>query len=87
MGEAVQGVMGTIGWDVVWKPALHFVSSGLLGLLVYWLTSTILMRCYCGYLILGSRRVGFSIHSFSLSLAVSSSILLHILVDFTSVGF
>ncbi len=87
MLEAVNEVMGTIGWEVLWKPALHFVSSGLLGLLVYWLTSTILTRCYCGYLSLGSRRVGFSIHSFSLSLAVSSSVLLHMLVDFTSVGF
>ncbi len=74
----------SIGWPLVWKPVAHFVSSGLLGLLVYWLTSTTLTRSLSRS---GStprlRIAGFSIRSFSLALACSFAVLLHIWEDYT----
>lgn len=72
-----------IGWDLIWKPALHFLSSGLVGLLVYWLTSTIFSHSsYGGIGILSFGMGGFSIHLFSLVLALSFSVVVHIGEDY-----
>lgn len=72
------------GWyNFIWKPAAHFVSSGFVGLLVYWWTSIMLMRLYSTMpFTLRLRKVEFSIHSFSLLLAVSAGIVFHILEDY-----
>jgi len=53
------------------------------GLLVYWLTLTMLMRLYSTIpFTLRLWRVEFSIHSFSLLFAVSAGIVFHILEDY-----
>ncbi|MGR3295885.1 MAG: hypothetical protein ACUZ8A_06625 [Candidatus Bathyanammoxibius sp.] len=82
MLEIADWVLG-IGWEVIWKPALHFVSSGLLGLLLYWLTLTMLTRYFSKCFSLRLGKVEFSTHSFSLLLSVCSGILLHLYVDFS----
>ena len=72
-----------IGWAMVWKPLLHFLSSGCAGLLVYWLTSTTFLRyAYgdTGTLHFGTG--GFSIHLCSLLLALSFSVVVHIGEDY-----
>jgi len=72
-----------IGWELVWKPALHFLSSGFVGLLVYWLTSTIFLRfSYGGIGNLHFGMGGGSIHLFSLLLALSFSVVTHIGEDY-----
>lgn len=72
-----------IGWDIIWKPLLHFLSSGCAGLLVYWLTSTIFSHLSYGDIgILSFGTGGFSIHLFSLVLALSFSVLVHIGEDY-----
>lgn len=73
------------GWfNFIWKPLVHFVSSGFVGLQVYWWTLTTLMRlCSTIPFTLRLWKVEFSIHSFSLLLAVSAGIVFHILVDYT----
>ena len=70
--------------NILWKSGLHFVSSGFVGLLVYWLTSTMLSRYYSGgTLPLRFPKVEFGIHHFSLSLAFLFAIWFHILEDYT----
>jgi len=72
-----------IGWDIVWMPALHFLSSGLVGLLVYWSTRTIFSHYSFGGI--GSLHFGMagsSIHLFSLVLALSFSLVVHIGEDY-----
>jgi len=69
---------------LIWKPTLHFVSSGCVGLLVYYLTSTMLQRSLSGDT--GTHRLmrgAFSICSFSLLLALSFSVWVHIVEDYT----
>lgn len=71
-----------VGWGIVWMPAAHFVLSGTVGLLAYWLTRTILWR---GFSTTGSDcpcPADSSIHHYSLSLALASSVFVHILEDF-----
>ena len=72
------------GWhNFIWKPVAHFVSSGFVGLLVYWWISTTLMRlCSTIPFTLRLWKAEFSIHSFSLLLAVSAGIVFHILEDY-----
>lgn len=73
-----------IGWEIIWKPALHFLSSGSVGLLVYWLTSTIFSHFSYGSIgILHFGTGGGSIHLFSLLLALSFSVVVHIGEDYT----
>jgi len=74
------------GWwkDILWKPIAHFALSGGVGLLVYWLTSTMLSRCSYGGI--GTHKLlkgGFGIHHFSLSVALLFAIWVHILEDYT----
>lgn len=72
-----------IGWGLIWKPALHFLSSGSVGLLVYWSTSTIFSRFSYGSIgILHFGMGGVSIHLFSLLLALSLSVVVHIGEDY-----
>jgi hypothetical protein len=82
--EIITWFINDAGWKLIWAPAAHFVLSGCVGLLVYWLTSTILSH----YLPGGSSipifaKVEFGIHRFSLFLALSFAIWLHILEDYT----
>ena len=69
-----------IGWVLIWKPAAHFVSSGFVGLLVYWLTSTTLSKSSHNIIIFNHV---FGTHRFSLSLALLFAIWVHILEDYT----
>lgn len=76
-----------LGWplEVVWRASgLHFLLSAFVGSLVYYLTLTILSKLG-GYP--EKPLLGLSISQFSLSLALLFSILSHMLVDFTGVGF
>ena len=83
MNKAVKK-LGSIGWKLVWAPVAHFISSGLVGLLVYWLTSTILLPYLFGLTGNPPSAMGaFSIHQFSLLLAVSSAVAVHIWEDYT----
>ena len=84
MEEIIQFIWKEIGWDLLWKPGLHFVSSGFVGLLVYWLTSTTLSHYYSGDMsIQVFPKVAFGIHRFSLFLALSFAVWFHILEDYT----
>ena len=72
------------GYSLLWKPALHFMSSGLVGLLVYWLTSTTLLHGCSG--ITGfplSTKDVYGMHRFSFLLALLFAIWFHILQDYT----
>ena len=72
-----------IGWEIIWRSALHFLSSGSVGLLVYWLTLTIFSRFSYGSIrILHFGMGGGSIHLFSLLLALSFSVVVHIGEDY-----
>ena len=83
MNRSIKYKLKRIGWDIVWKPALHFVSSGFVGLLVYWLISTIFSRLPYGDIgILSFGTGGFSIHLFSFALALSFSVVVHIGEDY-----
>ena len=65
-------------------PLAHFVSSGFVGLLVYYLTSTILLRSLSGDIGTPNLVMGVaSIHQFSLLLACLSALWVHILEDYT----
>lgn len=71
-------------WAIIWKGGMHFISSGFVGLLVYWLTSTTLSRYLSGgSSIQVSPKVAFGIHRFSLFLALVFAIWFHILIDYT----
>jgi len=84
MIELADIVLQKVGAELLWKPALHFVSSGSVGLLVYWWTSTTLLRGCSG--ITGFPRfVGddSGIHRFSFLLALLFAVWFHILQDYT----
>ena len=81
--RSIRTKLRKIGWDIIWKPALHFISSGCVGLLVYWLTSTIFSHLSYGNI--GNLTFGtgdFSIHLFSLVLALLFSVVVHIGEDY-----
>ena len=67
--------------DIIWAircEAYHFLLSGFVGLLGYWLISTILLRTT--YF---QKQVGvFSTHQFSLLVALCFAVLAHILQDY-----
>jgi len=81
MDEIVTVVLGEIWY--IWKAAAHFVSSGFVGLLVYWWTLTTLSR-------LSSGDSGFhrlpkdesGIHRYSFLLALLFAIWFHIMEDY-----
>ena len=82
--ETIIWYIKDVGWELLWKPALHFALSGFVGLLVYWLTSTTLSRCSHGDTsIQVLPKVAFGIHRFSLFLALAFAIWFHILEDYT----
>lgn len=68
---------------LVYSPIAHFALSAFVGWLVYWLTLTTLSRGSSTTLRELTSRPGFSIHHFSLLLALSSSVLVHVLQDYT----
>jgi len=68
---------------IVYAPIAHFALSATVGLLVYWLTSTMLSHGRSTTLRVLASRPDFSIHHFSLLLALSSSVFVHILEDYT----
>jgi len=68
---------------LVYSPIAHFALSAFVGWSVYWLISTMLSRGSSTTLRELTSRPGFSIHRFSLLLALSSSVFAHILQDFT----
>jgi len=72
---------GTI--TIVYAPIAHFALSAGVGWLAYWLTSITLLHGPSTILRGLASRSGFSIHRFSLLLALSSSVLVHILQDYT----
>ena len=74
---------GYSAWLLVYAPAAHFVLSAIVGWLVYWLTSIMLLRGSSTTLRELKSRPDFSIHHFSLLLALSSSVFAHILQDYT----
>ena len=82
-GWSVAARIKSIGWGLIWMSLLHFLSSGLAGLLVYWWISTIFSHLsYGGIGILSFGTGGSSIHLFSLVLAVSFSVVVHIGEDY-----
>ena len=84
MIELADIVLQKVGAELLWKPALHFVSSGSVGLLVYWWTSTTLSRYSHGDTsIQVFPKVEFGIHRFSLSLALVFAIWIHVFQDYT----
>lgn len=69
----------TIGY-ALYCEVMHFVLGFVVALSVYWLTSTI----FCGLLILKSgQKDAYCIRRCSLLLAVSLSVVAHILQDYT----
>jgi len=83
MEEIIRYIVEDIGWKLIWAPAAHFALSGGVGLLVYWLTSTTLLRYSSGGTsIRVFPRVEFGIHRFSFCLALAFAIWVHILEDF-----
>lgn len=84
MEEIIRVVLQEGWFNFIWKPAAHFISSGLVGLLVYWLTLTTLSRSSSGTF--GSHRLlkGESgMHHFSFYLALLFAVWFHLLEDFT----
>lgn len=79
--EVIKEFIGFMGSALFWKSALHFLSSGLVGLLVYWWTSTTLFHTSSGQKILKLPMGVSGIHHFSLLLAVLFAIWFHILED------
>ena len=73
------------GWALVWMPIVHFILSAIVGLLAYWLTLIILSHGQFGLYVTEklSYHLGFSIHHFSLSVALCSAVAVHILEDYT----
>lgn len=83
MNRSIKAKLRKIGWSLIWKPALHFLSSGFVGLLVYWWISTTFSRLpYGGIGILNFGMGGVSIHLYSLVLALSFSVVVHIGEDY-----
>lgn len=81
--EAVVELVIKEGWNLVWKPATHFVFSGGVGLLVYWLTLTILLRSSGG---IGTQKLATGesgMHRSSFCLALLFAIWFHLVQDFT----
>lgn len=81
----INGIINEKGWASIWMPAAHFALSATVGLLVYWLILTILLRGQFGIYLMAkqSTQRGFSIHQFSLLVALCSSVVVHILEDYT----
>ena len=81
----ISGVINNVGWALVWMPIAHFVLSAIVGLLVYLSTLTILSHGRFGTFLMEkqSTQTGFSIHRFSLGLALLLSLCVHILEDYT----
>ena len=73
---------GELHW-LVSAPAAHFALSAFAGYLVYYVTSTILSRGSSTTFRELTSREDFSTHRFSLLLALSSSVFVHILQDYT----
>ena len=64
--------------EALWKGTAHFVLGFFVGLLVYWLTLTILSR------ISFTKKIGDSyIHTLALLLALSFCVSVHLLEDYT----
>ncbi len=80
----INSVINEKGWDLGWMPVAHFVLSAIVGLLVYWLTLTILSRGRFGIYLMAkqSTQRGYSIHRFSLAVALCFSVAVHILEDY-----
>ena len=66
--------------EIVWRLLPHFLSSGVVGLLVYWLTWIILL--HIGVIVLGSN-IALHIKLCLWLLSLSSSIAVHVLEDYT----
>lgn len=62
---------------IAYSLGAHFLLSALVGLLVYWLTQTILLHIF------GQSLHVSCIHRYSLSLALCFSIFAHVLEDYT----
>jgi hypothetical protein len=70
-------------WEIVYSGVMHFVSSAFVGLLAYWLISTILRH---GTEVLIFQR--YSLRSLlSWSFAVFMAILFHVIIDWTTDWF
>lgn len=80
----ISGVINNLGWALVWMPIAHFVLSAIVGLLVYWLTSTILSFGLSKVSLKGNYHIpGDSfIHRFSLVAALCFSVAVHIGEDY-----
>jgi len=84
MEEIIKFITEEVGWELLWKPAAHFALSSGVGLLVYWLTSTTLSRYSSGDMLIQQYPRGVSgIHRFSLFLALSFAIWVHVFEDYT----
>ena len=81
----IQSIINNKGWDLVWMPVAHFALSAIVGLLVYWLTLTILSYGRFGIYLREkqSTQQGFSIHRLSLVVALCFAVAVHILEDYT----
>ncbi len=79
----VGSVISEKGWDLVWMPITHFILSGLVGLLVFWLILTILSTGRFGTYLKEKQfcKEGFSIYRFSFVVALCFSVAIHILED------
>ena len=80
----VNWVINEIGLALIWMPVAHFALSAIVGLLVYWLTLTILSHGRFSIYLKEkqSSNQGFSIHRFSFGLALLFSLCVHILQDY-----
>ncbi len=80
----IDGVINNVGWALIWMPAAHFALSAIVGLLVYWLTSTILSFGLSKVSLKGNYHIlGDSfIHRFSLVVALCFSVAVHVLEDY-----
>lgn len=83
--DEMLGVVMQEGWiNFLWKPAAHFLLSGLAGLLAYWWISTTEYRCSYGDTWTPQSLKGdFGIHPYSLYLALSFALWVHVLQDYT----
>lgn len=81
----VNWVINEIGLALIWMPVAHFALSAIVGLLVYWLTLTILSHGRFSIYLKEkqSSNQGFSIHRFSLVVALCFAVAVHILEDYT----
>ena len=83
MEEIIRFIIKEVGWELIWKPIAHFVLSGGVGLLVYWLTWTTLSRSSSGdtqtYKLLKGES---GIHHYSFLLALLFAAWVHIVEDY-----